>query len=634
MGRVDASVIEALKRADSAQVHRGPDDAGFWSDGARRVALAHRRLSIIDLSALGHQPMVDDRTGCVLVFNGEVYNFRELREELTQRGHAFASRTDTEVVLAAFVEWGTACFERFRGMFAIGVWDPRDRTLTLARDRLGIKPLYVFETNVDGEKTVLFASELRALLASGYVDRTIDPTALASYLWNGFVFGPNTIIRNVRLLEAGTTVRFSVDEGELGTPRPFWSLPRRSSGVPTSVASMESSLASAVRERLIADVPVGIFLSGGIDSSAVAAMAARAAPGNVHTFNIGFDEEEFDESHHARAVARALGTEHREIRLREQQFREQLPDAFGAIDQPTFDALNTYMVSRAVREAGITVALAGTGGDELFGGYSTFVDLPAARPVAQRLRRVPEFVLRAAASAAVRVKMGRYGSLPPQTRWGKLGDVLSTRGDLAELYQASYCLFTRSTQRRLMPDVEHAGCRSGIPEDRWDGFRASIDGVEELEAVSKLELQAYITERLLRDTDASSMAVSLEVRVPLLDHQFVEAVMSADPAVRFTPIRTKMLLRHLALRDLDPSLFDRPKSGFVMPFERWCRAGLREDVESVIRDRRLCQSVGLDPDMVASVFESVMARAPGFYWSRLWALYVLLRWCQTHAVRR
>lgn len=570
----------------------------------------------------------------MLAFNGEVYNFRSLREELEGRGHAFESRTDTEVVLKAFIEWGPSCVERFHGMFAFAVWDPRDESLTLARDRMGIKPLYISEREHDGAPLLLFASELRALLATELIPRRIDPTGLASYLWNGFVFGPHTLVEGVRLLEAGTVARFRPGRDHGVERRLFWSLPTRRREPATPITELEATLGAAVRDRLVADVPVGVFLSGGIDSSAVSAMATRAAPGAIHTFNVGFDEPEFDESSHARAVAEAMGTQHREIRLTEAQFRSQLSDAFAAIDQPTFDALNTYFVSRAVREAGVTVALAGTGGDELFGGYTSFVDLPQARRVALAVRNLPEAALRAASGAVIRAKLGRFGGLPPQTRWGKLGDVLATRGDLAALYQTSYSLYTRATQRRLMPDVDDVGCDFGIPRARWEALRASIEGSDELGAIGALELQAFITERLLRDTDASSMAVSLEVRVPLLDHRFVEAAMGADPDARFRPLRKKLLLRHLALRHLDPALFDRPKSGFVMPFERWCRRSLRAEVESVIRDEETFRGLGLDPGVAAGVFEAVMADAPGFYWSRLWALYVLARWCQTHGIRR
>jgi len=631
-GRVDAEVREAVWRADEAQRHRGPNDEGAWSDERGRVALAHRRLSIIDLSTAGRQPMVDEASGCVIVFNGEVYNFRSLRQYLEGRGHVFHSKTDTEVVLKAFVEWGPACVERFHGMFAFGVWDPRIEELVLARDRLGIKPLYTFETTVDGSKLLLFASELRALLATEYVPRRLDPTGLASYLWNGFVFGPSTIVESVRLLEAGTVARASLEHG-LGHWRRYWSIPERS-GEPSPVHAIESALGTAVRDRLIADVPVGVFLSGGIDSSAVAAMATRAAPGSIHTFNVGFDEEEFDESRHARAVSEAMGTEHREIRLGEARFRDQLSAALGAIDQPTFDGLNTYFVSRAVKEAGVTVALAGTGGDELFGGYSSFVDLPVAQRAALAARNVPEPLLRAAAGVFVRAKLGPYGALPPQTRWGKLGDVLATRGDLPSLFQTSYALFTRATLRRLMPDIDEASCENGIPTERWSRFRASVDRRDPLEAISTMELQSFITERLMRDTDACSMAVSLEVRVPLLDHQFVDTVCRADPDARFRPVKRKLLLRHLALRHLDPTLFDRPKAGFVMPFERWCRRTLKDEVQQVLKDPEACRGVGLDRKTVIGVFESFVNEAPGFYWSRVWALYVLLRWCQTHRVRR
>lgn len=383
--------------------------------------------------------------------------------------------------------------------------------------------------------------------------------------------------------------------------------------------------------RLVADVPIGVFLSGGIDSSALAALAARVSPDAVQTFNISFDEGKFDESPHARRVAEAIGSEHHDIRLSEQHFSSQLDDALASIDQPTFDAINTYFVSRAVREAGLTVALAGTGGDELFGGYTSFSELPTAIRWSRLLSAVPERWLRAAAAGVTRLKTGAPGEVPPQTRWGKLGDALATRGDLVNMYQVSYTQFTRAFLDQLLA-VETAGLDHGLPRDRASALAAAASRCSLLGAISLLEQSLFLGERLLRDTDAASMAVALEVRVPLLDHNIVESLASLVDTTRFEPLGKKKLLRDLGLSGIDPSIFERPKSGFELPLDVWCRRQLKDVLDSTFEDHGLCESVGLRPKAVGRLWRSYQEGAPGLYWSRVWSLFVLMRWCRDHGV--
>ncbi len=633
LGVIDQRILDAVRAADTAQTHRGPDGAGFWqsdidADGFG-AALAHRRLAILDLTDAGAQPMLDPATGCAIVFNGEVYNYREIRTQLEPLGFAFTSNCDTEVILKAYTHWGIECLARFRGMFAFALWDPRIRQLHLARDRIGIKPLYLAAVSgPNGTATVLFSSELRSLLATGLIDRRLDSHGLSGYLWNGFVPGPGTLIRGVSLLPAGTHLTLTP-----GRPAPeairYWRIAsaghRR-----TTTDALREELSAAVKLRLIADVPLGVFLSGGIDSSAVAALAAKAEPGAIHTFTIGFDQADYDESRFAQAVADALKTTHRCIRLTESDFAGQLEDALHSIDQPTFDAINTYIVSRAVREAGVTVALAGTGGDELFGGYRSFVDLPAAARWSWRLGWMPRPVARALAAAKAG---GGHGGVPSQVRWGKLADVLATRGDPLALYQVSYSLFTTEFLEQLRPANGHGnGMRYGLASGRAAELDRLIAGNPDLHAVSMLELSMFIGERLLRDTDAASMAVALEVRVPLLDHRVIETVAGLDPQERFAPLRSKRLLREVALADLDPAIFDRPKSGFVLPIDTWCRRGLRDTVAQTLHDQKLAEQAGLNPQAVARLWDAFDAGSAGIYWSRVWALFVLLWWCQRYEV--
>src|SRR5437660_4567188 len=632
IGRIDGTIGEAVARMSAAQVRRGPDACGLWTscppEGGTGVVLAHRRLAIIDLSEDGRQPMADPETGNVIVFNGEIYNFQALRAELEREGARFRSRSDTEVILKAYSRWGEHAVPRLRGMFAFALWDAARRTLLFARDRLAIKPLYLSSVaGPGGARTLLFASEVRALLDSGLIEREIDPISLASYVWNGFVIGPGTIVRGVELLPAATCAIASID-GALPAPRRYWRLPAASSP-PRPRKELEAQLSAAVRMHLVSDVPLGIFLSGGIDSSAIAAFAVRAGNATVRTFNIGFDEAAYDESPHARAVARVLGTEHHELRLSQETFRQKLPDALASLDQPTFDGINTYFVSRAVREAGLTVALAGTGGDELFGGYPSFRDVPWAARWSRRFCAFPPGLLRSAANAVTRAASFR-AAVPPQTRWGKLGDALAARGELVDTYQVSQALFSSDFARQLLRHGWDGELHMGLPGKVAQELGELTAGCRPLPAVSALEMWCFLGERLLRDTDAASMACSLEVRVPFLDHEVVSAAAALEEQERFEPLGKKRVLRELALGGLDPQLFDRPKSGFVLPIDTWARGALKEEMTAALGDARFCEAAGLDARAVGRLWNAFLARAPGLYWSRIWAVYVLGWWCRTH----
>lgn len=629
VGLIDNGLPDAVARMTDAQSHRGPDQDGQWrsADGGRGAVLGHRRLSILDLSEAGRQPMVDAETGVVIAYNGEAYNFRELASELKALGVSLKSTSDTEVILKAYARWGEPAIARLRGMFAIALWDPRDETLLLARDRLGIKPLYYAE--VDGD--LIFASEIRAMLASEKIARRLDPGALERFLWHGFVPGPGTLIRGVKLLPAGTCLRVPL-AGRPAPPRAYWSMPKHQPiGEAEAVEELSARLEEAVKLRLIADVPLGIFLSGGVDSSAVAALAQRAADAPVTTFNISFEEARYDESRYAREVASRLGTDHREITLTEGDFTSHLDEALGSIDQPTFDAINTWFVSRAVKQAGLTVALAGTGGDELFGGYASFSDIPKARRIATALASVPQRAKAAFAELVVAAKTGQASEISPQTRWGKLADVLATGGDRLALYQTSYALFTREMNRQLA--LRPSGTLDwGLDLARAAELRHLIEGEPDLHAVSLLELSSFLGERLLRDTDAASMDVSLEVRVPLLDHLVVESLARVPIARRFEPLRRKQLLREMMAKELDPSLFDRPKAGFELPLAVWCKRGLGPKLEGTFRDLVLAHRVGLNGEAIGRVWRAYEKGGAGLYWSRVWALFVLMRWCEEHRV--
>ncbi|MGH9641642.1 MAG: asparagine synthase (glutamine-hydrolyzing) [Terriglobales bacterium] len=631
-------LVPCVERISAAQTHRGPDGAGRWAAGSGEVVFGHRRLAIIDLSEGGAQPMVDAATGCAITYNGEIYNFRELRRELESLGEQFRSASDTEVILKAYSRWGLGVVPRLRGIFAMAIWNPRSRSVHLVRDHLGIKPLYWTRVlnGPLGKDVLLFASEVRALLASGAVARRLDPAGVASYLSQGFVVGPATIVDGINLLPAATILTIapgrSGQDTNIYTLECYWK-PPSSDARRVTVGELRAELANSVGMQLVSDAPLGIFLSGGIDSSAVAALASKAAPGAVHTFTIGFDEAGLDESQYAARVAAAIGSRHTNVTLREEDFLRQLPDALSAIDQPTFDALNTYFVSRAAREAGMTVALAGTGGDELFGGYPSFAELPMMLRAGAWVPQAVGSVI----SGAYRIAGAPYwnvlGQAPPQTRWGKIADVAYAGHDLLRLYQTSYALFTREAQSRLASARVRAAQSTqdfGLPAEVARTWRARTGGNEILHSISLLELSSFIGERLLRDTDAASMAVSLEVRVPLLDWALCEKVAGLDPETRFSPRGKKRLLRDLALSQLDPTIFDRPKSGFVLPIGEWAKRRLQPEIGRLMSDGALVSRAGLRADTVQTLWKSYVAGKPGLYWSRIWSVYALLSWCQNH----
>jgi asparagine synthase (glutamine-hydrolysing) len=629
IGAAGAGALTDTESMLTAMHHRGPDQGGTWqSPQSPGTTFGHRRLSILDLSDAGRQPMIDHNNGVVTVFNGEIYNFQDLRTELEQFGHRFVSTCDTEVILAAYSQWGESCMERLRGMFALAIWDPRSETVLFARDRLGIKPLYF--TPQGGR--LLFASELRALLGVPGVGHSLDPIGLQSFLWHGFVSGPGTLVQGIELLDPGTVMRVSAG-GQILDRRRYWKLPcpQDAGDAAAAVAAVEQELDRTVRMHLLADVPLGIFLSGGVDSSVIAAVAQRNSSRPVVTFNVRFDEAKFDESPYARDVAQRLGTDHREVLLSEQRFAEHLDDAIECLDQPTFDALNTYFVSRAVREAGLTVALAGTGGDELFGGYASFVDLPRARSAATLLGHLPPRMLRGISSVASRILMGAGSEIPAQTRWGKLADLLGTCGDRLGMYQVSYAIFTRDMQRALTLSGA-SNLTYGLTPDRARELRELIAGQSDLSAISSLELASFIGERLLRDTDSASMAVSLEVRVPLLDHVLLESLTRVPDERRFEPLRRKDLLKHMVREQLPPSVFERKKSGFELPLGNWCRARLADRLEETLQDINLAHAIGLNAETVGRIWRAFKSGDKTVFWSRVWGLYILMNWCRRHGV--
>jgi asparagine synthase (glutamine-hydrolysing) len=633
---LDATAAEAaVARMVDALRHRGPDGTGLHiarNDGSpsqakSTVVLGHTRLAIIDLSTAGRQPMTSPDGQLTITFNGEIYNFKQLRDQLGAEG--WRSRSDTEVILRAYARWGADCVHRLRGMFAFAVWDASRQQLFLARDRVGIKPLYYSAQTSTGP--FLFASEVRALLASGLVPPRIDPLGLADYLAYQSLPAPRTLIEGVYLLPPGQRMLVST-AGDVQQDR-YWDLldDAASSASQATEADGQRRVAELLREaiavHLVSDVPVAAFLSGGIDSSAVVALMREA--GHVpRTFSVAFAEQMYDEAPHARAVAERFRTEHTEIRLSESNLLEQLPDALAAMDQPTGDGINTYVVSRAVRTAGIKVALSGLGGDELFAGYPSFVRLQRASRLLGIWGRGPRPVRRLAAHALQVLGASSIGA-------NKTAALVASDGRLASLYPPLRQVLSRGQRQRLLQPEWAAYSRDsadpyvGLLQAAFDAQRPDKRN-DVLSRVSYAEARTYMHDVLLRDTDQMSMAGALEVRVPLLDHVLMEYVIGLPDRHKQPNGMPKRLFVESLGGLLPESIVRRPKQGFALPFEPWMRGELRSFCAHRLGPERLGGRGMFQPQGLRELWQGFLEGQRNVSWSRVWLLVVLEEWLSRH----
>jgi asparagine synthase (glutamine-hydrolysing) len=586
-------------------IARGPDDGGvsLMSAHGVSVALGNRRLAIIDPSSAGHQPMRDEGRGTTIVFNGMIYNHRELRAQLTSQGEAFVSQCDTEVVLKAYGRYGTKCVDHLRGMFAFAVWDPREQALFLARDSFGIKPLYYWHTGGG----FMFASQVKALLATGHVPARLSPAGLQTYLSFGAVSEPLTAIDGVFALPAAhaATVRY----GRIAIQR-YWSPPELT-GTHASrqdvAAELRARLEDSVRRHLISDAPLGVFLSGGLDSSVLAALAARESA-RVRTVSVAFDDAGFSERPHMERVSQHIGSEHVCVTLRPVDLLAAHGEAFEAMDQPTFDGLNTYIVSREAARAGLKVALSGLGADELFDGYGYTSRIAALERAADLPRPLTQVAGRVVAMTR------RPGNHEKLAAW------LSRAGEGESAYELLRRVFLADEAARLEPEA--GAVRRSSPQD-------ALVSPDLFSRVTALELAHYTNNVLLRDTDAMSMAHSLEVRVPYLDRPLVEWVLSLPAEAKGGA--GKALLVEAARDLLPPEILTRRKQGFALPLARWMRGEVRDEVDSALRNPPEALAALLDRDACVQVWEQFLR--DGRRWTRPWALFALCRWAATINVR-
>lgn len=554
---------EELVAMREALVHRGPDDAGAWIDASRRLGLAHRRLSIIDLTAAGKQPMASDDGKIVLVFNGEIYNFQALRQELEQRGHCFRSRSDTEVVIYAYKEWGEEFVNRLNGMFALALYDAERRCLLLARDRFGEKPLYYYRRG----GTFLFASELKALHANARFTPEIDRSLAFDYVLFGYLPGGRTIFAHTHKINPGTYMRVdmeTLDSTHVSYWDPLdvdWSAENGRVERGEAVQALDELLRDSVRQRLVADVPVGAFLSGGIDSSLVVSVAA-SIQANIHTYSIGVKDETYDEAPYAREIARHLGSQHREYYLSTQEAQQTLLELPGIFDEPFADssAIPTHIVSRIARED-VKVVLSGDGGDELFGGYTTYAKLA----IAKHLLVCPQPIREGWAAL-----LSRYG-------WGSYGrhaDLLKQ----GELWQQFLYLNERAITK--LPDATRLVLSDSKALDESflaKSFNAALSNRGVLSAALYADVKTYLEGDILAKVDRASMATSLEVRVPLLDHRISDFAARLPDHLKTGKHhrQTKVILRQVLSRYVPSALFERPKRGFSIPLNKWLRGELK-----------------------------------------------------------
>jgi len=590
----------------AALAHRGPDGRGVWHSPDGDVLLVHTRLAIIDPGPSGAQPMATPDGRHRIVFNGEVYNYRELRQSLESRGERFATGSDTEVLLRLLVCDGPAALARVRGMFALAWWDDDSHALTLARDRFGIKPLYVAAT----DRSIAFASEIHALVSSGLVDRTIDPAGVLGFLSWGTVPATLTYLSGVENVPPGSWMRWSLNGDR--TRKAFVDVAtvyqRPHSGCPESELRMRTgdAVRQSVAAHLVADVPVGVFLSGGIDSSAILSAASDAGAEGLNTYTVRFDDRS-SEHEYARTVAARFGATHHELVLDSSRIVRDLPQILARLDQPTLDAVNSYYVSAAVAETGIKAVLSGSGGDEMFGGYPSFRRLPVAMRWKQRMRPVaPAMTPLVAAMLPDR--------LTP--RWRHF---MSGNGDMSAAYRTQRGLYMPAEVERLAGPAlldrwESSSAKLATAESAlWRGDASTLEG-----NVARLETQVYLRSQLLRDLDVMSMAHGLEVRVPFVDHVLLETVwpdLGAHPSL----MRNKCLLHETLKRPLPAEAVHRPKQGFTLPFAQWMTTELQPFVRSGMS--YLADSGWIAADAPHTQWNAWQSGAA--HWSRPWALGML-----------
>ncbi len=618
--------IAICARMSKSLRHRGPDDEGVWNDSDAGYGVGHQRLSVIDLTDAGHQPMVSENGRFVIAYNGEVYNFREIKQELEVKGITFRGHSDTEVILEGCAAWGVEyLLNRLNGMFAFSIWDRESRSLTLARDRMGIKPLYYGRHDT----TYLFGSELKALAAYPGWEPSINREAVAALLERGYIPAPLSIYEGIHKLRPGHFV--TLRAGSTPQMTCYWKLDDVIAGglerrglvrESDALEELASRLRTAVGRRMIADVPLGAFLSGGIDSSLVVALMQEQSTQPVKTFSIGFEESAFNEAQFAKQVANHLGTEHTELYVSARQALDVVPKLPAMYDEPFGDSsqIPTHLVSALAREQ-VTVALSGDGGDECFAGYNHYF---VAENLGRKLERVPRGIRRALAAIAPLIGQSGLGRKREDTyarktvrggydRWQRVEGMLRAEG-FAELYQFTLCHWHNA---RAVAGLEEPGADNPFALARPHGSR--------LDRMQQTDMSVYLPDDILTKVDRASMAVSLEARVPLLDHEVVEYAWQLPPDFKVRGNVRKWALRQILYRHVPRELIERPKRGFAVPVGHWITGPLREWAEDLLAEKSLQEGGIMDATAVRTRWtEHLNGKAD--WTSSLWDVLMFEAW--------
>jgi asparagine synthase (glutamine-hydrolysing) len=614
---VPVDLDERLAAMSARMIHRGPDDSGLVMSPDRRITLINRRLAIRDLSPTGHMPMRNQAGTVYVTQNGEIYNAQDLRRELESVGHRFLSTSDTEVILHGYEHWGLGVLDRLQGMYAVAIWDGRTDTpqVLLIRDRLGIKPLY-YARALGG---LIFASEVQALRAFGLDSEQINPQAVGAFLRLGTVPDPYTILQDVTLLLPGHYLLWR--GGEMSVEC-YWSLPQEpATGTEKHlrdiIEELYTRLLRTVKDHLVSDVPIGAFLSGGLDSSAVVAMIRQARAEQLRTCSIVFEETELSEQKFSSAVAEHFQTDHYARVVTDQELQSAIPTIIACMDQPTVDGINTYFVSETAVQAGLRVAMSGTGGDELFGGYpNVFRQTPKVHRLLRIARQLP-------LSAHVARIATSHVHISDNVE--KLVDVLDNNGarSLIAAYVARRSVFSRTDVERLTQGTAQFDPVAHILHNTRDSQDSDV-----FNWLSRAELLNYTNNQLVRDTDVMSMAHSLEVRVPFLDHQMVDFVLHLPTRYKNLPSAYPKPLLREAVQHLLPAAVTgrRQKQGFTFPFDRWLRTSMSRWASDSLK--QMPSGLGISQPEVDRIWKLFLDSA--IHWSRPWALLTLSAWMQVH----
>ncbi|MGZ3943372.1 MAG: asparagine synthase (glutamine-hydrolyzing) [Mucilaginibacter sp.] len=592
----------AIVKMTNTMQHRGPDAGGYYVKPG--VALGHRRLSIIDLSAKANQPFIDPTGRYVIVFNGEIYNFPEIKAQLPD--YNFISTSDTEVILASYIRWGVKCLGQLNGMFAFGIWDNLEKTLFVCRDRLGVKPLYYYHQH----DFFAFASEIRALLSAGLIKKEISDASLEDYLLNQAITAPYTLFKNVYQLMPG---QYGVFQNGEFSVHDFWRIETKIDfpGIDDSEQvkkQIRRLLTESVERRMISDVEIGAFLSGGIDSSIIVALMAQATSNPVNTFSIVFDEKEFDESRFSNIIAKKYNTKHYPITLKPKDFLDELPAALAAMDTPSGDGINSFVVSKVTRQAGFTVALSGIGGDELFAGYPHFMLFHKLKT--NRLLRSSPYFLRKLTSEVSNllwrgIKGNRFAAM-----------VGSENFNIEHQYPLLKQVFSPKAAGKILTKSGYFNPLKKIMLDKSE----DIERLPVLSQYSIAEFLGYTQNVLLKDMDQMSMANSLEVREPFFDYKLVEYVLQVPDNIKY-PVYSKSLLVESFTDFVPPEIIHRPKMGFVFPWDKWLRHELKSFAESHLA--LLGQRKQFSAPEIDKLWNMFQKNIGGVKWIHIWQLVVL-----------